>query len=154
MKKIAYMISAVVLILTTSLIACKDDDDPSALEIETNKITDNWVINGDAAAVTLDDYDVSGSFEGFEVVIKSDKTFETIGSPDADLWPTSGTWTFLKNSDGSFNFTKVIRNDGIEMQVMTITATQLILKFQFEAPSVNGKSDGVSAEYVFKFDVK
>lgn len=154
MKKIAYMISAVVLILTTNLIACKDDDDPSALEIETNKITDNWVISGDAAAVTLDDYDVSSMFEGFEVVIKSDKTFTTIGSPDDDLWPASGTWAFLKNSDDSYNFTKVIRNDGIEMQIMTLTQTQLMLKFHFEADSNNGRTEGVSAEYVFNFEVK
>ena len=148
MKKLTYIISASILLLTLGLLGCKDDD-PGVEEVEKDKISKTWDITNDGKSfVLLDNMDVTSSFNEFVLTVQSDGTYLTAGGEEPNLWPASGSWAF-ERVDGTINFSRVIREDGLILEIEKIDGDNLKFSFQFQNDVHSGKMDGVSAQYTF-----
>lgn len=120
---------------------CAKDDDAQPSLQEVQKIA---LINGGSPwvteSVTKDGYDVTSQYADFKLTIGS-FTY-TVEKSAGNAWPKAeGVWSF-GNADG----TVMVREDGVEMQVIL---TENTLQLSFTAPSTTGRVNSVEGEYVF-----
>lgn len=139
MTRFRHFVSALALAVVLAAPGC--DKEPTAEEKFLEKIGHDWSLSN----VELDDVAVNGAFAGFALSITKNKTFTTTKG-NSPIWPASGTFTLKEtSSDPGFN---LIRSDGIEVAVTSVTDTSLTLSFQFNADGGRGAS--VSGDYVFE----
>lgn len=138
MNKILRVVAVLALMVITSFSAC--DDEPSAEEAFMDKLSGEWT----PSQISLDNVVLEGAFDGFQLVIKVDKSFSTIKGNDP-IWAPSGTFTLKTNTSAS-GFS-LIRNDGVEIQVTDLSNETLGLKFQYT--STGGRRSSVSGNYQF-----
>ncbi|MDA0197091.1 MAG: hypothetical protein O2887_19115 [Bacteroidetes bacterium] len=120
-----------------------DDDDDTTPEtpeeISAGKLVAPWTA---LSSVKLDGVDIAG-WENFSITITGNAdggAYSTTGAADASVWPSSGNWTFVPDSNGL----KVSRSDGIEISITT-SATTLSLTFDI----VEGRTQGITGTWVF-----
>lgn len=137
-----------VLLIIFNISGCKKKNDPTPKEQKISSLAFTWK----ATQVSLDGYDVSSYFNGFTLTISSDYTYSTTGGNSPNPWPTSGVWSFTKNTDGSLNLDKVMRDDGLEILIQEINNTSLELSFTHDASMhQSGRTEGISGVYNFTF---
>lgn len=85
-----------------------------------------WEMN----SVTIDDVS-SNLYMGLTVSFTSSSYTSTNGGK---LWPASGTWTFIGDAGN-----KIKRDDGLEITVDTINASQMILSFNWATTTSSGR---------------
>lgn len=122
--------------------SCKPDDPPPKTdeEINTELLSKIWVPSSGSNAITVASNDVSDLWSGF-VLTLGDGTYSTTGADAAQIWPTSGTWTF-KTDDAN----TLVRDDGIEIAI-SVTETTLVMKFNYSASG--GRLSGIDGDWVF-----
>ena len=110
----------------------------------SNLVTSPWKI----VSVTIDGVDNTSLFTGFTITFT--KATSNAGSYTAVngglVWPTSGQWTIVDmNTAGSF-----LRNDGIEVQLLEVTATSLKMSLIWGKNTFGpGRIGSVSGQHIF-----
>lgn len=132
------------LALVALLSSCKKNDPaPSltALEINSSLITSgSWKIQN----VTIDGVDQSTLFTGLTLSFTS-STFTT--SNGNQVWPASGTWSFI-NAEA----TKVLRSDNIEVTLGEISETKLVLSLPWNKTTfTGGRGSSLKGTHTFAF---
>jgi hypothetical protein len=141
MKTSFYILTFLALATLFLLPACSGDD-PSAEEIFLEKLAGTWAPGN----VSVDNLVVNGAFDGFSITFSKDKTFTTTKGNNP-IWPASGAFTLNAQSTADPGF-DLMRSDGVEVQVTTLSAQSLVLKFQYIDP--NGRIKSVSGLYTFE----
>jgi hypothetical protein len=142
MKAIPYI---TVLMLGSMLFmqACGGDDEPSAEKVFLEQIAGSWQIS----KADFDGKDVTNSFPGMVVTINEDKSF-TVTNAVPPMWKSSNTFT-LTGAGTSF---QINRDDGLIITVNQVTDAKLILKFQYDATAMGGRTNSVSGQFTFEFN--
>jgi hypothetical protein len=110
-------------------------------ELQIEKLTGTWVLQAGSSAVTVDIVnDVTTNWPGFTLTL-GNKTYQTSSSPEALIWPSSGTWAF------GTSVSTLVRDDGVEISV-SVTDTSLQLQFDYSASG--GRLNGIEGNWVFK----
>ena len=137
------LLSVFALVLAVTLLdSCKGDDDPSPADKNKKIISSGtWKIGN----VTVGGVDQTNLFTGFTLQFTSAGTYtSTNGSP---VWSASGTWSF-KDKTGIV----VVRDDGKEVGVTTITDASLVLTMNWDKTTLgSGRLSSVAGEHVFTF---
>jgi len=139
-RTITIFFAVTTLILLLTFPSCKEDE-PTAEEVFLGKVEGSWA----ATSVDVDGVFVNGTFENFQLNITKQKTFTTVNGHDP-IWPATGSFT-LEESSGGAGF-KLIRSDGIEVEVSTLDETVAVLKFHYT--STGGRSASVTGNYTFE----
>jgi hypothetical protein len=63
------------------------------------------------------------------------------------IWPIRGTFELVEQTPGSF---LIIRNDGVAMEVLSISESRLTVGFRYTPPG-SGRVKDVGGEYEFEF---
>ena len=138
-------------LLETALILCSlawvlvllpncGGSDPNPQEERLNELTATWSVN----SVVNDGSDVTNQYTGFSLTITGNKTYSTLngGNP----WPANGTFDFVNETTTD----RVLRDDGVTLQIRSITASSLELVFS--VTSVRGQSagaEGITGDFTF-----
>ncbi|MCB0492083.1 MAG: hypothetical protein KDC93_06665 [Cyclobacteriaceae bacterium] len=119
------------------LSSCKKDKvEPDARTLQLEKLTTTWKVK----TVVNDDEDVTDLYAGFRLIINQlNYTTENGGN----AWPSSGAYDF-KGTDLS----TLIRSDNTEIHIDEVTASTLILSFNFNTLS-SGRTKGVTGDFTF-----
>lgn len=116
------------------------DPSPSAKEKATKLLTASaWTVNN----VTIDGVADTG-FAGLRL------TFSTTGFTSTNgnvVWPAVGSWSFTDDTGN-----QIMRHDGIEVDVLTLTQTSLVLSLQWDKTTIgNGRNRSIEGTHVFTF---
>jgi len=151
MKRVTDLLTALVFVSLTIFISCNkgggDDPGPSAEEEQVAKLVGTWALATDGAVLgstTRTEWNgltgvLSGNTEGGSIAM-SGVPSDTGAS---DVWPSTITWTF-----GS-SISEIVRNDGVTMNVQSVTDTQLIVTFTI---SDSGRIEGFDGSWTFTFE--
>jgi len=154
MKKLNYILSAVVLMAVLITVGCGGDDPAgqTAEEAVTENFSKSWELT--TATYKGDPVD---NMDGFILTINTNMKYSTNSSTverTPTPWPASGDWSFkdgtvTSKSDGDFTVT---RDDGLEIDV-TLGATTLALGFTFidGTHSEGGREEQVDGDWVMNF---
>jgi hypothetical protein len=117
---------------------CKDDDstnDPSVEAIERT-----WVLTG--GTITKDAVDVTEQYPGMTIAFSASGTYTARNA--GGLFEAVGTWVWADASA-----TALVLDDGLEVSVLTLNATDLHLAFTV-ADEVSGRTEHTGGDYVVK----
>lgn len=122
-------------------------------------LSQTWSFDAKTSLVTLDGNDIGREFINFSLTVKNDFTYSTSGgSSTFTVWPSSGTWSFAKNADQTSDITRIVRSDGIEIKIESITSTDIVLSFQYTGgaidmdPTQSGKFMSITGQYIFSLN--
>lgn len=135
-------LTAVFALLIIALITSCDDEKPSPEKQYLKKLVFTWNLQ----QATTNGIDVTPAFSGLALTVKGNKTF-TVASAVDPIWPASGTFT-LRQVSGSQDY-DIVRNDGVEIHVSELSASQLKLQMQYQPP--HGRVSSVGGQYEFVF---
>jgi hypothetical protein len=141
-QKIGFIGSIVLLAMTfTFLAGCKGSDDPSAADVNTQKLIANtWKLS----SVQVDAVDQTSLFTGMTLKFTATNYTTTNGGV---VWPASGTWTFTDDTAK-----KIKRNDNLEIAITEITDASLKLTLSWTAGTFgSGRVASVAGTHVFTF---
>lgn len=123
------------------LLAVSCDEEKSDEEIFLEKIGHTWT----ATSVEVDGTVVNGAFAGFALTLTTGKAYTTVNG-NAPVWAASGTFVLQKSSSAA-GF-RLVRDDGVEIEVEQPGDSNLILRFHYEAQG--GRSAGVTGNFTFE----
>ncbi|MDH5365403.1 MAG: hypothetical protein OEW67_00330 [Cyclobacteriaceae bacterium] len=156
MKKLSYLLSAIVLLAILFTIGCKPDPTPgpSAEEAQKALLVKTWT----ASSVTLNNEDVTADFSGFTLTIQENLNYTSSASSltrSPQPWPTSGGFAFGVNGDGTTNVNQLLREPGGTNELpMTVQVdeTTMTLGFTFtDGTHLGGRTEAISGDWVFSF---
>jgi hypothetical protein len=137
------------LILTTAmLIACGQDDGPTAKEEFINSIAGTWTVD-ESSTIILDDEDITSLLLGFELSINTDLTYRTNSDQlalEVMPWPTAGS--FEINDD----LTQFTRDDGLVITTSLEDSDNLHFTFLFSGAfdhSDGGRNEAINGDWRF-----
>lgn len=125
---------------------CHDDNGPTKEDEYLTQLSATWIID----EVTVDDRNVSGAFDGMELTVTTKKKF-SVKNPVPPIWPADGSFTLKQLSGSEYS---MLRSDGIEVTITSLTPTDLTLQLQFTATDTGGRVKSVSGIYEFHFTRK
>jgi hypothetical protein len=127
----------IAILISTKFMACSSDDPGNPVMA---KLTSGpWSVT----SVTVDGTNQNDMFMGFTITFYTDLTYTTTNGNV--VWPASGSWNF---SDGTN--TKLMRSDGIDVELTEITETSLSMKLHWDADTFGpGRSGSIEGEHVF-----
>ena len=149
MKHLKHLLAALVFVSLVIFTNCGDDGgggtkpDPKGDQAELLVI--DWDLTSNGASL---ESAAQADWNGFSVTFSGDGdggTYSTSGSQTTDVWPASGTWEF----DGD-DIDTMIRNDGVEMDISSVTSSGLTLVFNINT-SGSTRSSGVDGNWSFTF---
>ncbi len=130
-----------------------DDSTPSVGEVQAGLLEGTWVADftSNDNAVTFDGQSRAEDWTGFSLTFSgaaegADEiwggNYNASGQPSGDgqlIWPGSGTWDF----PNATSVQQIIRSDGEEVTISSVTDTQLVLSLTVDDPNarVNGFFD-------------
>ncbi|MBT1701601.1 hypothetical protein KK083_32225 [Fulvivirgaceae bacterium PWU4] len=138
-------LTAVLALLTINLLitGCDNDNEKPGPEKQfLQKLSFTWHLQ----QARVNGVDVTRAFNGPILTIKGNKTF-TVAPPVDPIWPASGSFT-LREVSGSQDY-DIVRNDGVELHVSELSASQLKLQMQYQPP--HGRVSSVGGQYEFVF---
>ena len=153
MKKLNYLLSAVVLLAVLVTVGCSKDDGPGITPEQA--VTDRMAKSWDLSSATLDSQDIS-DLTGLTLTMTDALGYSTSGTVarTPHPWPVSGLWSFKGDitdaASGSFVIT---RDSELDMNV-TLTDTSLTLSFTFDDATHKGsagRDEAVDGSWVFVF---
>jgi hypothetical protein len=143
------LLSLAALMSMIVLLGCKKDTiDPLTPEEEQLALlTGTWKLG--SGTVTLDGDDRTSDWAGFEVTFTDSKGYSTIASFDDNVWPPAGTWDFQGTTGSGLNV--LVRSDGINMNISSISASSLTLNFDYLITRVNknGRVESIEGNWIF-----
>jgi len=86
--------------------------------------------------------DLTGMFNTMRVQFDSNMTY-TVTHPKGRMWPGSGTYSLVGDDD----IWSIIRDDGVEIVILNLTAEEFIFSVQFEDDTLG--RDSISGQYQF-----
>ncbi|MBL7855392.1 MAG: DUF5004 domain-containing protein [Cyclobacteriaceae bacterium] len=89
---------------------------------------ESWEVN----RVEVDGQDKSDLFADFSLQFKEDKTYTSTGI--TRVWARSGTWQFTD----PINPTVLLRDDGVEVTLETLSEQQLVLVLNWSTTTISG----------------
>lgn len=142
MKRNYLLTSMFIVFLLVGFNNCSEGDEPSRTDeqLYLEKLSKTWVVD----EVTLDGLDVTDIYTTMALSVTADQTF-TVTNPQPGVWPASGSFTIQKIADSEHY--KLIRNDGIEINITSLTPSELTCTFQYVA--TDGRVGGLSGVYSF-----
>lgn len=127
------------------------DPDPTINE-RLELLSKTWRVDPKFGSVTLDGIDITSQFTAFTLTITTAFNYSTSnGSAAFDVWALSGSWSFAINADGSQNDNIIIRDDGIEIKIVSISETGLTFSFTYLTASNQqaNQNDNNEGNYIF-----
>ncbi len=140
--KILYIKIPILGFLLAALVAGCHSKDPSPDSVNSTFLTSGtWLIN----RVTFNDVDHGSDFIGFTLSFQKTAFSSQNGDP---VWPSSGTWKFSNRKA-----TSLVRDDNLEIEILTISNTELKLSLQWSKTTYdhNGRVSSIAGKYVFEF---
>ena len=147
------------------IVGCKKKKKPElpglteAEKAQIGLLSQTWSIYPKFGQVSLDGREITSQFTSFKLTITSDFKYSTTGrSTTFAVWPASGSWEFAKNSDMSSDVTRIIRDDGIEINIVLINSTSLDLSFSYTNAGINpsisngNRTESIEGNYIFSLD--
>jgi hypothetical protein len=140
--KTLYPLAALCLLVT--LAGCSSDNDtaPSDEDQYIKKLQGTWKLTD----ARVDGMLVNNAFDNLELNLDG-KNYEVTNAVPP-IWPNDGNF-MLEQVQGAQPYV-LVRNDEVVMTVAGLTATTLVLKFQY-ASADNGRFDSISGNYEFRF---
>lgn len=124
------------------LSACGNDPkEPTEEELFQDKLNHTWTLT--TGQVTADGVDVTEAFASMTVTFTSDKHYTTAHGV-APIWPAAGTFKLEKSSNNLYD---ILRDDGMQIQVLALTDKSITLSLQYAY--TGGRSGRVSGNYRF-----
>lgn len=159
MKKLNYLLSAIVLSGVLFTVGCGGDDAPGITPEQAvlNKLAKTWTISSVSFENSTSTY--ADDFAGFTMTLTDAKGYTTTNSPDFGPFSqnsSSGSWDFVTPpTDPTVSSFKVTRAaDGLEITI-AISDTTMSLTFNFTDDDGDGVHDGreeaVTGAWVFDF---
>ena len=145
MKALENIVLPIIIICVMSLSSCKDiEPAPDVIDAQQEMIealTKSWTIT----SATLDNATVTSNWDNFNIQLTSSLGYSTNSSTNEQklVWPVSGTYTFPESN----NPNKILRSDGVEITLVSVTESSATLSFQITGR--NGRTDGLLGEWVF-----
>lgn len=134
---------ATTLTVLVLLSACKDNEEPKpskAEEVTALLISGTWKVN----SVLVDDVDRSSVYSGLNISFTS-TGFTTLNG--GKIFPASGTWEFTSDEA-----TAIERNDGLVIDIVSISESQLKLGLTWTSGSIGtSRVSSVSGDHVLTF---
>ena len=142
MKTQVYDILIGLCLALTVLAGCNDDTTPPTEEEQYHaKLDGTWTLTD----ARVDDLLVTSAFSGLVLTLHGDHYEVTNAMPP--IWPNDGSVT-LQQTQGAQPFA-LKRSDDVVMTVTELTATTLVLKYQYAAR--NARLSSMSGVYEFRF---
>ena len=130
------------LLAITVLVSCSKKDGPaSALDVFKKQLAVSWKIN----SAQLDGTDVTAYYPNLTITFTSTLLATTNGV--LPLWKPTVNIT-IEGTETPFH---VLRDDGIDMTVVSIDATKLVIEFQYDAVRLGGRAESVGGNYHIEF---
>jgi len=154
MKKLNYLLSAVVLLAVLVTVGCSKDDGPGITpeQAVTDRLSKSW----DISSATLDNQDIS-DLTGLTLTINDALGYTTNSTSVArtpNPWPVGGSWAFVDEITDAADTSFSIRRDDEINIVVALTDTSLTLSFTFDDAihkGSTGKEEALSGDWVFVF---
>ena len=153
MKRLSNLLAALVFASLVIFMSCGgggSDPAPTPEELAAdNLVGKTWSVN--SSSITYDNGVPDGDWRNFTLSFSGSSTggsYTTSGVPDgfSDVWPASGSWSFITNSSGSV--TGIDRGD----VQMTTSLSGTSLSATFTVPDPNAKTAGLyDAPWTFSF---
>jgi len=140
MKTQVYHTLKALCLVMTILAGCNDA--PTDEEKYLARLDGTWTLTD----ARVDGLMVTSAFDNLKLTLDG-KNYEVTNAVPP-IWPNSGTIT-LEKTQGAQPFV-LKRSDDVVMTVTELTATTLVLKFQYHAAG-NGRLSAVSGNYEFRF---
>jgi len=121
--------------------------EPTEEELRLAEIVGTWQLG--SGTVSLDGDDRSADWAGFVVTFTDSKGFSSTNSFDENVWPPAGTWNFQGTTGTALDI--LVRSDGINVNITSISATSLTLTFDYmlSAPLKNGRVESIEGNWIF-----
>ncbi|MBN8577551.1 MAG: hypothetical protein J0L66_11455 [Cytophagales bacterium] len=135
-----YVLLILLLAATLLLAACKGggEDEPTPADQVRNLLAaSEWNLQ----SVQVDGVDKTATYSGLKIQFTGN-SFTTVNGKA--IWPASGTWSFTDDTA-----TKIKRNDGLEMDIVNISTSNLQLQFTWNSSSLGaGRTTSVAGSHV------
>lgn len=140
--KTFYKLASLCLLIT--LAACSNDNDVATGEEGqyTDKLQGTWKVTD----ARVDGMLVTSAFKNLELTIDG-KNYEVTNAVPP-IWPNGGSF-ILEKVQGAQPYA-LARNDEVVITVAGLTATTLVLKFQYVSAG-SGRLGSISGNYEFRF---
>lgn len=159
MKLLRNPIGACLLLLSATLFFSCGDDELTKQQKVTKLLTQDggmWTASGTANSIILEGIDVKDElFPGLEMTFtkqnintSGDSPFWDATTGDNPIWPATDTWSFKdKNAD------VLIRGDGREIIIVSITSTVLVFQFEWDGETTSaGRTKSLPGLYEFTLE--
>ncbi len=151
MKKLTNLLTVVALASLVIFISCDgsgggtDDATPSVGEVQAGLLEGTWAANftDNENAITFDGQTRAEDWSGFSLTISNTSEdadgvwggrYSASGQPSGDgliIWPNSGSWNF----PSATSVQAMVRDDGQEVTISSVTEEQLVLKLTVADPN-------------------
>ena len=141
MKFINYK-SLVLIVVSSALLAyCSTKDGETELDVFKKQIAIGWKIK----VADLDGVDKTSYYPNLSLTFTTTTLTSTNGV--IPLWKPSVNFT-IEGTKSPFH---IVREDGIDMTVVSVDNSKLIMEFQYDAKKAGGRMQSVSGNYHFEF---
>ena len=151
MNKLSYALTALFfgsLIILSSCNKTTPNPEKTAEEKQIDLLTNTWVVKSGVNAITIGGVDVSTDWASF-VLTMGNKTYNSTGANQPNVWPSSGTWDFA-TSGSTVDINTIIRSSVGSALEISINVTENTLRMQFDYDtSINGKLSGTDGTWIF-----
>ena len=141
------ILTVLIYLVIFNIYGCKSDSSELTEEqIMLGKMTKTWSL-AQGSVVMLDGQDVTKIFQGFNISVSNDKTYSSVNG-NAPIWPESGFFEF-ETSNGVKNLKRIIRDDGVIIDITTISDNTFNVKFYYDPANVGGRVKAIQGEFEF-----
>jgi hypothetical protein len=110
-------------------------------ETELDKFNKQLAVSWKISSATLDGVDMTAYYPGL-VLIFEPHTLSTMQGV-LPLWKPSEGYTIIGTASPFY----ILRDDGIDMKVVTLDESHLVLEFHYDAAAMGGRLKSLSGEY-------
>ena len=144
MKQIKNITLAFLFIIVIT--SCEENDPPELVDDAQQEMIDALSKTWSTSSVLQDNNSVSGDWSDFRIQLTENMGYTSNSSTNEQklIWPISGSYTFPDVD----NPNKILRSDGVEINLSNVTETSATLSFQITGRS-NGRSNSLIGEWVF-----
>lgn len=137
----------------TLLSGCSEDETPTQMDKQLNKLSGTWVVT----SATMGGTDYTDDYSNFELSLSGSSsasvyTYAVAGRPEISPWLPGGTWSF-----GSDIKTMITRDPDTadELSMMySVTDSELIIEFSFTGTGYEARVNSVGGNWEYQFSRK
>ena len=148
MKHLKQLLAPLTFVTLIILTNCGPDDKkkPSPAADQAKLLALTWNLDSNGAKL---ESATQADWNEFELKLTGDGdggSYTTSESQTTDVWPARGTWKFDGDDIGV-----IVRDDGVKMDISSVTSSRLVLGFKIEGTSGSTRSSGVDGNWTFTF---